>query len=269
MCDLPRLKYGKYPRMNNSNEYDERKAFFDSLLTIYGRKPVLEALQDREIKPFRLHLAESNKQAGIIQELQQLAERQGAEVLYHSRDALSRISKNKKQDQGVVLDIAAPSYRHISSLQVSAQRELIAVENITNPQNLGMIIRSVGASPMAGVIIPKKGCAPLDALVIKASAGAIFKTAIYYCDDLLQEMPTLKQLGYEFLGLAGQGKTPLNRLTNRSPSIFLLGNETVGLSESMINACDDLVHIPMQNGVESLNVSIAASLVAFRSMYRE
>lgn len=122
---------------------------------------------------------------------------------------------------------------------------------------------------MAGVIIPKKGCAPLDALVIKASAGAIFKTAIYYCEDLLQEMPNLQQLGYKFFGLAGQGKTPLNKLTSQSPSIFVLGNETVGISESMIEACDDLVHIPMHNGVESLNVSIAASLVAFRGMYRE
>ena len=255
--------------MNDSNQYQERKAYFDSLLTIYGRKPVLEALQDADITPFRLHLAESNKQAGIIQDMCRLAANKGAEVLYHNRDALSRISKNKKQDQGVALDIKAPSYQHISNLQSNQQKELIAVENVTNPQNRGMIIRAVGASPMAGVIIPKRGCAPLDALVIKASAGAIFKTAIFYCDNLEKEVSNLKGAGYQLLGLAGHGETPLNKLTTKGPAIFVLGNETEGLASELIDACDGLVHIPMHNQVESLNVSIAASLVAFRGMYRE
>lgn len=254
--------------MNNSEEYEGKKAFFDSLLTIYGRKPVLEALQDSTIKPYRLHLADSNKTAGVIHEMTKLATAKGAEVLHHNREALSRISRNRRQDQGVVLDIAAPGYRPISQLSSSTERELIAVENVTNPQNLGMIIRAVGASPMAGVIIPRKGCAPLDALVIKASAGTIFKTQIFFCDDFGTEIAGLKQKGYRLFGLAGQGKTALPELSSDVPGIFVLGNETAGLSAQTLKACDDLVHIPMHNQVESLNVSIAAALVSFRSMYR-
>jgi len=133
---------------------------------------------------------------------------------------------------------------------------------------LGMIIRAVGASPMAGVIIPRKGCAPLDAMVIKASAGTIFKTQIFYCDDLQAEIDDLKQKGYRLFGLTGQGRTALPALSSDGPGIFILGNETEGLSTQTLKACDDLVHIPMHNQVESLNVSIAAALVSFRSMYR-
>lgn len=254
--------------MNNSEIYETRKAFFDNLLTIYGRKPVLEALQDPSIKPYRLHLAETNKAAGVIREMSDLAASKGAEVLHHSRDALSRLSKNKKQDQGVVLDIAAPKYQPVSMLNPEAQTELIALENVTNPQNIGMIIRSVGASPMAGVIIPRKGCAPIDALVVKASAGNVFKTPIFHCDQLLDQIDALKAKGYRVIGLAGEGSHLLSQVNDSGPNIFVLGNETEGLSREMLDKCDELVRIPMHNQVESLNVSVAAALVAFRAIYR-
>ena len=253
--------------MNNTEAYEARKAFFDSMLTIYGRKPVLEALQDPEVTPYRLHLADSNKTAGVIKEMMDLASSKGAEILHHNRDALSRLSRNRKQDQGVVLDIAAPGYRPVGTLDIAEQENLIALENVTNPQNIGMIIRSVGASPMAGVIIPRKGCAPIDALVIKASAGNVFKTAIFHCDQLMTELSELKRKGYKLIGLTGEGSIPLKEATSIGPCIFILGNETEGLSREMIQQCDELVHIPMQNQVESLNVSIAAALVAFRTIY--
>lgn len=254
--------------MNNSETYEARKAFFDNLLTIYGRKPVLEALQDPGIKPYRLHLAETNKVAGVIQEMAELASNQGAEVLYHSREALSRLSKNRKQDQGVVLDIAAPKYQPAKALDPLVQADLIALENVTNPQNVGMIIRSVGASPMAGVIIPKKGCAPIDALVVKASAGTVFKTPIFHCDQLFKQIDDLKGKGYRLYGLTGEGTRSLAQVVDSGPSIFVLGNETDGLSREMLDRCDELIRIPMHNQVESLNVSVAAALVAFRSIYR-
>ncbi len=254
--------------MTNSETYETRKAFFDNLLTIYGRKPVLEALQDPSIKPYRLHLADSNRVAGAIQEMTKLASDKGAEVLHHNRDALSRISKNRKQDQGVVLDIALPKYQSVKTLSAADQTNLIALENVTNPQNIGMIIRSVGASPMSGLLIPRKGCAPIDALVIKASAGNVFKTSIFHCHDLLDEIEALKDKGYKLIGLTGEGSVPLNQASDSGPSIYILGNETDGLSPQMTKLCDELVHIPMQNDVESLNVSVAAALVAFRSIYR-
>ena len=83
----------------DSPEYLEKKRFFDSLMTVYGRKTVLEALQDSSTFIYRLHLAKSNKTASILDEIIELAKSKGAEIVFHDRQALSRISKNANQDQ--------------------------------------------------------------------------------------------------------------------------------------------------------------------------
>ena len=85
----------------DSQQYLARKQFFEQMLTIYGRKPVLEALQDKTLPAYRLHLADSNRKDGIIRDIQALAEQRDIETLFHSRDALARISRNGRQDQGV------------------------------------------------------------------------------------------------------------------------------------------------------------------------
>lgn len=275
ICDLPSLKYARphfetvssqNPRqMKDSDEYLARRNFFASMLTIYGRNPVMEVLRDPAITPYRLHLADSNRTSNAVQEMKELARERGAEVLMHTRDALSRISKNRRQDQGVVLDIQAPNYQHVDALDPAAQPQLVALENVTNPQNIGMTIRSIGASPLAGIILPKQGSAALDALVIKASAGTLFKTPIYYCDSLLEALPALQAKGYPLYGLAGEAERNLADIPVLEPGIFVCGNETHGLSPEMEAMCD-LVKIPMQHGVESLNVSVTAALVAFRSV---
>ena len=95
--------------MADSQEYLKRKSFYDQLITVYGRKPVLEILEDNSIEIFRLHLAESNRSGGIIEEIQQLAKQRGVEIYFHNRQALSRISRNSKQDQGVACDIHCPA----------------------------------------------------------------------------------------------------------------------------------------------------------------
>ncbi len=250
--------------MSDSDQYLKKKQFYSGLLTIYGGKPVLEALHNASIEPFRLHLADSNKQSKEIKAMLDKASERGAEVQYHSREALSRLSKNRKQDQGVVLDVRAPNYQSTEALDPEQHRVLIALENVTNPQNIGMSIRSVGASPAAGVILAEKGNAPLDALVIKASAGTVFKSPIYHCSHLLKEIPNLKAKGYRVVGLSGAGKRELQELPTDTSTIYVLGNETNGLTRELMALCDELVKIPMSNQVESLNVSVAAALVAFR-----
>jgi 23S rRNA (guanosine2251-2'-O)-methyltransferase len=252
--------------MTDSEDYKQRREFFAGMLTIYGRKPVLDALEDPAIQPYRLHLADSNKHSKPIQAMLELAQSRGIETLMHSREALSRISKNRRQDQGVVLDIAAPNYRNVSVLNPYEHPCVIALENVTNPQNIGMTIRSIGASPAAGLILPKQGSAPLDALVIKASAGTLFKTPVFYCSSLLDVVPQLGALGYKIYGMTGAGSRALNDIPTGDPAIYLLGNETHGLSNELLALCDAQVKIPMRSGVESLNVSVAAALVAFRGV---
>jgi 23S rRNA (guanosine2251-2'-O)-methyltransferase len=115
----------------DSAEYRKKKAFFDKVLTVYGRKPVLEALQDEQLQCHTLHLAGSNRDTGIIRDIRQLADARGLSVKQHTREQLARISKNGKQDQGVALDILCPAFRSIrpgacSPLTASAIRRTLA-----------------------------------------------------------------------------------------------------------------------------------------------
>jgi 23S rRNA (guanosine2251-2'-O)-methyltransferase len=252
----------------DSPEYLQRKAFYDQLITVYGRNPVLEILQDHSLKVFRVHLADSNRGGGIIDDIKRLANQRSIEVCFHSRAELSRISRNSKQDQGAACDIHCPGYKPYQQL-LDAQSNglekghMIALDGVTNPQNLGMIIRSVTASPAYGLLLPSKGTAELSPLVIKSSAGTLFKGNILRCDSLLKALKDFKQQGYQICTMSSHQSTPMAEFAPQTPIIYVLGNETEGVSPQIAELSDHRIGIPMANGVESLNVAVTAALVAF------
>lgn len=242
------------------------------LITIFGRKPVLEVLQS-PTQVVRLHISREVKRHGIIKDILKLAESREIEIQTHSKKELSYISKNNRQDQGVALDLFAPNLQSIEALPEPATTfpraatALLLIDGVTNPQNLGIIIRSVAASPMHGLILPKKGCAGLGPMVYKASAGTLIKATIYQCDDTSQGLLALKNKGFTIYGLAGDGSQDLNSITKKDHVVFVLGNESDGLATETEQMCDVLVNIPMANDVESINVSAAATLVAFHQLF--
>ena len=235
--------------------YQEKKAFYRNMLTIYGRKAVEEALLDDTLPCHKLHLADSNKPAAILKHCMQLAEQRGIEIAWHDKRKLSFISKNAQQDQGIALDIQLANLRQLEDTAVDKPRHLLLLDNVTNPQNVGMIIRSVAAGFIDGVIIPNKGCAELGPLVIKASTGSVF------------HIDALKN-NYQIAGLSLQTDENFYDYTFAEPTIFVLGNESEGLSKEVSNACTVKLKIPMNNQVESLNVAITAALVAFHPALR-
>lgn len=248
----------------DSPQYRQRKAFFDQMLTIYGRKPVLEALQDESLPIYRLHLADSNREHGIVAEITSLAEARSIERHYHDRRALSHISRNGKQDQGVALDIHLPAYRPYQQLlPAAASTRVIALDRITNPQNLGMIIRSVCAAGIDGLLLPKTGCAALSPLVIKASAGTLFRAPLFYCDHLASALSSMKDAGFAVCSLSSRASDSLFSYQQQRPTVYVLGNETEGVSPAVTALCDQQLRIPLHNGVESLNVAVTAALLAF------
>ncbi|MEX2366029.1 MAG: TrmH family RNA methyltransferase, partial [Pseudohongiellaceae bacterium] len=134
----------------------------------------------------------------------QLARKQGAEIFEHAPQALSRISKNAKQDQGVAADIACPNFMTLEQL-ISARKStqrVIELDRITNPQNLGMIILSVSASKFYALILPRKGCAALSPLVIKASAGTLLKAPVVQVDSLAEALGELRRAGHRIYSLS-------------------------------------------------------------------
>lgn len=251
----------------DSEAYREKKRFFENLLTVYGRKPVLEALQDPAVGIYRLHLAESNKSADILDEIMAIAREKGAEIVYHNRQALSRISKNAKQDQGVAADLTLRGYKTYTTFLDKPPSDpftLLALDGINNPQNLGMIIRSACAGNIDGIVLPQKGNAQIDPLVIKASAGTLFRAPILRCESLLKALKEFQQQGVDICSLSSHAPKTLKEFQPKGACIYVLGNETDGVSAEVEKLCNQRVRIPMNNGVESLNVAVTAALIAFR-----
>ncbi|WP_250461975.1 TrmH family RNA methyltransferase [Microbulbifer litoralis] len=263
----PQPKPGKSRAREDSPEYLQKRAFYDSLLTIYGRKPVLEALEDLSLPVHKLHLADSNRRDHLIARIEQLATERQLEIAHWDRKGLSRISGNARQDQGVALDLALPHYGSAEAfLQQMPDRpyELLALDGITNPQNLGMIIRSACAGGMDGIILPKKGCAQIDPLVIKASTGTAFKMRLLRCEKLAPTLAQFRQRGARVCGLSSHARDTVTGLDKSAATVFVLGNETHGVSDAVAEQCTQRLRIPMKNGVESLNVAVTAALISFR-----
>lgn len=141
----------------------------------------------------------------------------------------------------------------------------MAVDQVTNPQNLGMIIRSVCAGYVDGLIIPRRGCARLDSLVIKASAGTLFKARLLFCDQLPEALELAHNRGLEIYGLSTRGE-PLQQVKLARSHVMVLGNESDGLSAAVERLCSGYINIPMRNNVESLNVAVTAGILAFHPL---
>ena len=247
--------------MQDSQEYKDKKAFFEKIITLYGRNVVIEVLQDENVEVHKLHLASSNKPDGAIKTILSLAKSRKIEITYHEKNSLSRISKNAKQDQGVAIDIISKSYQNASELKNMTVFRLIALDGIQNPQNLGMIIRSCAAGNVDGIILPTKSSAKISPLVIKASAGTLFKLPIYFCNTLEDILPKLNDT--KIYALSSHAKNDIYDLRPNEKSIFVLGNESDGVSPGVTQLCNDSISIEMKRGVESLNVAVTASLIAF------
>ena len=234
-----------------------------NLITIYGRNPVIEALENRDLKIFALHLSKSNKSSDKIDKMLKLAKQKDIEIKYHSKEQLSRISKNGKQDQGVALDIVLDNFITLQDLQEKESFKILALDGIENPQNLGMIIRSATAGDIDAIIWPKKGSASLvSPLTIKASVGTIFKLPILQTNSLFKTLKELAISDAKIITLDLSAKSTLKELKTPKKAIFVLGNENRGVSKEINSIANYKIKIPMQREVESLNVAITASLIA-------
>jgi len=257
--------------MPGQPDHPVKKSRFDRVLTVYGRKAVLESLRNETLDCRTLHLARSNREEGIITEIRQCAEARGIPVRLHTREELARISRNGRQDQGVAVDIQCPSFRHVEdylATPAANPRRVLALDGITNPQNLGMIIRSATAGGMDGIVVPRKGTAALGPLVIKASAGTIYRAPLLLCQFLPGALQLFREAGAEVCALEAGSPNSLFDYRAADFCVYVIGNETEGLGPQSRELVDISLSIPMLNSVESLNVAVTAGLVAFGG-YRE
>lgn len=233
-------------------------------LTVYGRRPVLAVLTDPSREVGKVHLAE-NASGAIIDDIIAAAEDRGVELERTSPARVKRIAGNGKQDQGVAADVVAAGMRPLGDWLAEAPEsaQVLLLDGITTPANVGMIIRTATAAGIDGIVVPFKGVAELGPLVVKASAGIAFRAPLLRCATAAEGLTLLRQARFRVYGLAGEARTDLYRAEFADRAVFCLGSESEGLSPAARQHVQVPVSIPMSNDVESLNVASAAAVLCF------
>jgi 23S rRNA (guanosine2251-2'-O)-methyltransferase len=244
----------------------------DTFITVYSRMPVLEVLQDVALSVDKVVLAE-NAHGDSVERIRALARRRGIEVRTASAHRVKVLAGNGKHDQGVLADVVAP---RMAPVEDFVQRPgpdggsdaVLVLDAVTNPANVGMILRAATAAGLAGVVLPRAGSPGIDPLVVKASAGVAYRAPILRCRTAADGVRVLRAAGWRVAGLDGGAPEDLYGAQLPAATAFVLGNETDGVSPEVAELVDVWVSIPMAGGVESLNVATAAAVVSFELLRR-
>lgn len=241
----------------------------DRFLTVYGRKPVLEALTDPALEVDKVILADTARGPAVT-EIQRAAESAGVLVRHASAHRVKVLAGNGKQDQGVVADVVAPRMRPLDAALADRPppSPVLVLDGITTPANVGMILRTATAAGLAGIVVPRRGVAALDPLVVKASAGVAFRAPVLRCRTAAEGVERLTEAGYTVYALGAAGERTLFDVDLPARMAFVLGGESTGVGEEVSTLVADWVTIPMPGEVESLNVSAAAAVLCFELVRR-
>lgn len=206
--------------------------------------------------------AESDERLGAVVRRAALL---GAPVLEATRLDLEALTQGAVH-QGVAIEVPAYDYAEATDLLERARAQgrtplLIALDQVTDPHNLGAILRSAGAFGADGVIIPERRSAGVNATVWKVSAGAAARVRVARETNLVRTLGRLKREGCFVVGLDGRGETPIEGLTVAdAPLVLVTGAEGAGLSRLVRESCDMLASVPIAAAVESLNAAVATGI---------
>ncbi|MGX7824341.1 TrmH family RNA methyltransferase [Actinokineospora sp. 24-640] len=236
----------------------------DRFVTVYGRKPVLEALADPALVIDKVLLADNARALEIVH----AARDRGVPVHRATAQRVKVLAGNGKQDQGVLADVVAPRMRSLASALSSPPRTVLLLDGITTPANVGMILRTATAAGIGGIVVPRRGVAGIDPLVVKASAGVAFSAPVLRCYTAAEAATALRSAGYPLIGLAADARRTVFSAELPARCAFVMGGETAGVSPEVREQVTGWVSIPMAGGVESLNVASAAAVLCFELVRR-
>ena len=233
-----------------------------------GRNALTEALKSgRTID--KVFIASGETDRGL-QRLAAQAKEAGAVVVPVDRRKLDAMSTTHSH-QGVIALAAAREYFTIDDiLQEAADRGenalIVICDELSDPHNLGAILRSAECAGAHGVIIPKRRSVGLTAVVAKASAGAVEYMKVARVTNINAAMDELKQKGVWIFGTAAEGSVPMYKADLTGPTAIVIGSEGDGMSRLVQKNCDVTVHIPMKGNITSLNASAAASILLYEAV---
>jgi len=241
----------------------------DDTETVTGRNSVLEALRTK-IPATAFYIAQRVEMDDRVKEMLSIATHRGIPVLEVTRQELDRMAGFDGVHQGVAIKVPPYDYAHPQDLleQVIDRGEMplfVALDGITDPRNLGAIIRSTAAFGGHGIILPQRRSASVNSAAWKTSAGAAARLPVAMATNLTALLKDFKKQGVFVIGLDGGGdvQLPALELADR-PVVIVVGSEGKGLSRLVTENCDQIVSIPISTATESLNAGIATSVALYQ-----
>jgi len=238
----------------------------DKLTGIHAVKEALEAQRPID----RIAIAKG-RQDTRVEEIVQLARKQGVSVRFEERSQIDRVA-GSKDHQGVVAIAAARAPATLDDILALANAGpgsrglIVLLDGVEDPHNLGAIVRTALASGAHGVVIPERRAAGITDAVARASAGALAHLPVAKVTNLVRTMEELKEAGYWLVGLDEESEKSYTEVDYTSPTGIVLGSEGKGLHELTRKRCDFVVSLPTTGPVKSLNVSVAAGVVLFEAL---
>ena len=225
-------------------------------MIIYGKNPIEEALNyDREIYEVFTSLSENDK-------LIKKAKNKGIKITFLDKKTMNR--RFEGAHQGIGANVRDYDYEPLEeALNQEGRKLFLMLDSITDPHNLGAILRSAEAFGVTGVILPKDRSAQINATVVKVSAGSIEHVKLIQVVNLHQTIRTLKEKNIWVIGLDLDTDSTLEDVYVDTDLCLVLGNEGKGMRPLVRKSCDTLVKIPMNGKVNSLNVSVSAGVALY------
>jgi 23S rRNA (guanosine2251-2'-O)-methyltransferase len=251
----PARSAGAPGRRSGSSEY------------VAGRNAVVEALRG-EVPATAVYVASRIDSDDRVREALSAAGDRGLPVMESSRAELDRLT-NGAVHQGLVLQVPPYAYAHPDDLLVPGEGRggaglVVALDGITDPRNLGAVVRSASAFGAHGVMVPERRSAGMTASAWKTSAGAAVRVPVARATNLARALAAFRKAGYFVVGLDADGAEDVAALSVAdSPLVLVVGSEGAGLSRLVREACDVTARIPMAGGSESLNAGVAAGIALY------
>lgn len=235
---------------------------------LIGRNAVIEAIRSgRGIN--KLLIADGDKE-GSVKEVISLAKEQGIVIQFVERSKIEGIAGGLRH-QGVLAYVAPVAYSDLETILQAAETKgeapfLLLLDELEDPHNLGALLRTADATGVHGVLIPKRRSVPLTATVAKTSAGAVEYVPVARIGNIAQMLRKLKDKGFWVAGADMDGSQNYYEADLTGPLVLVVGSEGHGMSRLTKEQCDFIVKMPMVGKINSLNASVAGSILMYESM---
>ncbi len=231
---------------------------------IYGIRAIIEAINANEALD-KIFIQKGLK-GDLFKELENLARKKGINISYVPVEKLNRLTKSNHQ--GVVANISPITFYNFEELveNVIATKEtplFLLLDQLSDVRNFGAIIRTAECTAVDGIIIQKKGAAPVTADTIKTSAGAAFKVPIAKVNHIKDAVHYLQASGIKIIAASEKTNNTLYDISFKEGCAIIMGSEDVGISPSILKAVDHTAKLPLLGDIESLNVSVACGVFLY------